>query len=175
MLPPKPDRHPVKPLEETEKLKGHGDHEEPGGNRQNSLGGVERTVQHRDRHTLRGAPHRTERAGDSAQEAVGRQPASIIEQVTLDGRGPPARIAAERAGKAAAHPDAVKAAREPGSEYQQIVGHWQITLPSRAAFTGRPRSAPLGAHEVNDPNEEADMRYRAADEGDRLVNIRGCE
>ena len=107
----------MKALEETEKLKCHGDHEEPGGNRQNSLGGVERTVQDRDRHTLRGAPHRTERAGDSAQEAVGRQPASIIEQVTLDGRGPPAWIAAQRAGKAAAHPDAVKAAREPGSEY----------------------------------------------------------
>ena len=122
---------------------------------------------------MRGAPHRTERAGDSAQEAVGRQAASIIEQMTLDGRGPPAWIAAQRAGKAAAHPDAVKAAGEAGGEYQQIVGHWQITLPSRAGF--RPRSAPLGAHEVNDPNEEADMRYRAADEGDRLVNIRGCK
>ncbi len=175
MLPPKPIGHTMKALEQAEKLKGHGDHEETGGNRQNSLGGVERTVQDGDRHSPRGAQHRAQRAGDPAQEAVGRQPARIVEQVTLDGRGSPAWIVAERTGKAAAHPDAVKAACEAGGEYHQIVGHWQIILPRPRPFTGRRCSAPLRAHEVKDPNEEADMRYCAADKGDGLVHIRVCE
>jgi len=122
----------VKALEQAEKLQRHGDHEEPGGNRQNSLGGVERSVQQGDRHTLRGAPHRAQGAGKAANEAVGRQPAQIVEQVALDGCRASARIVAERTGKASAHSDAVEAASEPGGEYYQIVGHRQIVLPSFA-------------------------------------------
>jgi hypothetical protein len=108
-------------LEQAEKLERHRDHEESGGNRQKSLASAEQAFQYQ---------YLAQRASDRTQKAVGRQPTSIVEQVTPDGRSVPAWIVAERTGKAAAHPDAMKAACEPGGEYHQIVGHWQITLPS---------------------------------------------
>ena len=83
----KADRDTVKALEQAEKLQRHGDHEQPGDNRQNSLAPCRAD---------RSAPgpsypcevHTTwpERAGERAEEAVGRQPAHIVEQVALDGR-----------------------------------------------------------------------------------------
>ena len=111
----KADRHAMKALEQTEKLESHGDHQEPGGDRQKSLRGVERTAQDRDLQPLRGAPHLAQRAGERAEEAIGRQPAGIVEEVTPDGRGVPSWIASERTGKATAHADAMEAAGEPAA------------------------------------------------------------
>jgi hypothetical protein len=121
------DSHTMKALEHSEKLQRHGDHEEPSGDRQQPLGGVERTAQHWDRYSSRGAQHLAQRAGHRTQETVGGQSARVVEQVAPHGRGRPARIATERTGKAPAHADAVKAACEAGGKYHQIVGHWQIT------------------------------------------------
>ena len=122
VLPPKPIASAMEAVQQAEELQRHGDHEQPGDDRENSLGGVERTVQQRRPPSpCARADDLAERAGERAEEAVGRQSAGIVEQVAHDGRASPARIAAQRAGKAAAHADAVKATlrnrrrRSPGN------------------------------------------------------------
>ena len=102
-------------LQQAEELQRHGDHEEPGDNREDSLCGVERAVQQRNRRSMRGDGP-AQGTGERAEEAVGRQAANIVEQMTLGGERRTAHIAAQRTGKAATHADAVKTAGKPGSK-----------------------------------------------------------
>jgi hypothetical protein len=82
------------------------------------------------------------------------------------------RIAAQRAGEAAAHTYAVKAACEPCGENHQIGGHRQIILPNQSLCTGDTASPPLLTHEVGDPNKEGDGGYHEADKRDDLDRTR---
>ncbi|TIO05771.1 MAG: hypothetical protein E5X89_17495 [Mesorhizobium sp.] len=126
----------MKDLQQAEELQCHGNHEQASDNRENSLGDVEGAVQERRRHrTLRGADDLTEPAREPAEEAVGCQSAGIVEQVARNGCASPALITAQRASKAAAHADAVKAAREPSGEDHEEIGHWQTSCRRAARST----------------------------------------
>src|SRR5260370_7356657 len=120
-------RKAMKALQQAEELQRHADHEQPRNNREDSLGGVEGATHERDRHSLRRAYHLAQRAREPTQKAVGRQSTCVVEQVAQDGRSVPIRIAAERAGKAAAHADAMKAACKARSEEHKIVTHGRIS------------------------------------------------
>src|SRR5260370_235946 len=117
----------MKALQQAEELQCHADHEQSRDNRENSLRGIEGAAYERDRHSLRRAYHLAQRPRETAQEAIGRQSPCVVEQVAQDGRSAPTRVAAERAGKAAAHADAMKAAGKARREEHQIVSHGRIS------------------------------------------------
>ena len=64
-----------------------------------------------------------EEAHERADETVGRHAAEIVAELAHQGGAAPARIGPDRAGEAAAHADAVPAARDPGDEDQRMLDH----------------------------------------------------
>jgi hypothetical protein len=115
--------------QQAKELQRHGDHQQPGEDRENPLTGVKRTAQQRDCGSLRRAYDLAEGTRESAKKAVGRQSTGIVHQMAQDRRAASQRIAAQRTSKPAAHPDAVKTACEPCDEDHEIGGHRQIALP----------------------------------------------
>src|SRR5258705_13058551 len=107
---------------QAEELQSHRDHEQSGDDRQNALAGVERAAQ-QCHPPLRCAYYLAQCAGKRAQKAVGRQPAEIVKQVALECCTLSVWIAAQRAGKAPAHPDAMKAACETRGKDYKVSAH----------------------------------------------------
>ena len=94
------------------------DHEQAGGERQGAL----RPGRRRCARPARAQPG-GEEADERADEAVGGDAAEIVAELAHQRGGAPARIGPERAGEAAAHADAVPAARDPGDKDQRILDH----------------------------------------------------
>jgi hypothetical protein len=116
-------------------LERHGNHEKPGGDGENALAEIEGIA--RQAHALRRADDLAEHSRKHAHEAIGRQAAGIVEQMTRDSRSAAAGVATDRTGKAAAHAHAVKAACEAGAEEQQIGTHQTIDITSARARRDR--------------------------------------
>src|SRR5271155_3786384 len=113
----------MKHLQEAEELQRHGDHEQPGNYRESALGGVQRAAEQHERGSLPGTHDLPQRARQRAQKAIGGQSSGVIEQMAYRRRHTPTRIAAEPAGKATAHADAMKAAGKTSGENNQVVSH----------------------------------------------------
>jgi hypothetical protein len=79
--------------------------------------------------------------------------------VAKDGCASPSLITAQRAGKAAAHADAVQAARESSGEDHEVVDHWHL----RSAA-----SAPLLPHKIHKIDDKADGAAAIDEEAEHL-------
>jgi hypothetical protein len=114
--------------DEAEELERHRDHQKPGEDGEEALAKIEGAA--RQAEALRRADDLAEHSRKHAQKAIGGQAAGVVEQMAHDGRAAAAGVAADRAGKAAAHADAVKAACETGAEEQQILTHGTVDATS---------------------------------------------
>ena len=134
------------------------DHEQAGCERQDAL---------RPRRRRCARPARTEpgseEADQPADEAVGGHAAEIVAQLAHQRGGAPARIGPQRAGEAAAHADAVPAARDPGDERsadtrsrrdRRAIGARTWVAATKVELTARCRL--LRDRQVGDPDEEGD-------------------
>ena len=138
-----------------------------------ALRDVERAVQQRRRRrAVRRADDLAERAGQPAEEAVGRHPAGIVEQVAHDGRRRPrahrdrARRQSRRTCRCSESCRQTRRRRSPDSRSSAD----RPAARRRASRRGGRAPAPTYSRaSTGHPDEEGDVRMIApADKGDRL-------
>ena len=150
----KPGR-PGKAPEPAEELQADEDHQQAGCDRQDALraGGGRRI-----------RPARAEPGGEEADqpadEAVGRHAPEIVGQLPPQRGGAASRIRPQRAGKAAAHANAVPASGDPGQEDQRILDH-VLTCSHRSRRARAPcsrASAAVGRRVAPPPTSRSPAR-----------------